>query len=87
MYFVCSEGLANVAKHSRATSGEITVAVQDGRLVVVEVVDDGVGGADQRGGTGLHGLTDRVEALGGRLAVVSPAGGGTRLTAEIPLGR
>ena len=48
MYFVCSEGLANVAKHSRATSGEITVAVQDGRLVVVEIVDDGVGGADQR---------------------------------------
>jgi signal transduction histidine kinase len=86
VYFVCSEGLANVAKHSRATSGEITVAVQDGRFVVVEVVDDGVGGADERIGTGLHGLRHRVEALGGLLAVTSSEGGGTRLTAEIPLG-
>lgn len=85
VYFVCSEGLANVAKHSRAASGAITVAVHDGQLVV-EVVDDGVGGADERRGTGLHGLTDRVEALGGRLGVVSSEGGGTRLTAEIPLG-
>ena len=62
----------------------ITVAVQDGRLVVVEVVDDGVGGAAEHRGTGLHGLTDRVEALGGQLAVVSSEGGGTRLTAESP---
>ena len=54
--------------------------------MVVEVVDDGVGGADKRRGTGLHGLIDRVEALGGRLAVASSEGGGTRLTAEIPLG-
>jgi len=86
VYFVCSEGLANIAKHSRATSAAITVTVQDGRLVVVEVVDDGVGGVDEHKGTGLHGLTDRVEALGGRLAVVSSEGGGTRLTTEIPLG-
>ena len=86
VYFVCSEGLANVAKHSRATSGEITVAVQDGRFVVVEVVDDGVGGADERIGTGLHGLRHRVEALGGLLVVMSSDGGGPRLTAEIPLG-
>jgi signal transduction histidine kinase len=86
VYFVCSEGLTNIAKHSRARSGEITVKVQDGRLVVVEVVDDGVGGVDEHRGTGLHGLADRVEALGGRLAVASSAGEGTRLTAEIPLG-
>jgi signal transduction histidine kinase len=85
VYFVCSEGLANVAKHSRAKSGAISITVQDGRLVVVEVVDDGVGGADEHRGTGLHGLKDRVEALGGRLAVASSAGEGTRLTAEIPL--
>jgi signal transduction histidine kinase len=84
VYFVCAEGLANIAKHSRAKSGEITVTVQDGRLVV-EVVDDGVGGADELSGTGLHGLTDRVEALGGLLVVMSSEGGGTRLTAEIPL--
>jgi signal transduction histidine kinase len=51
---------------------------------VVEVVDDGVGGADTRGGSGLRGLADRVEALGGRLRVWSPAGGGTRVQAEIP---
>jgi signal transduction histidine kinase len=52
----------------------------------VEVVDDGVGGADERTGTGLHGLRHRVEALGGLLVVTSAEGGGTRLTAEIPLG-
>ena len=78
--------MANVAKHSRAKSGMITVAVQDGRLVVVEVVDDGVGGAAEHRGTGLHGLTDRVEALGGQLAVVSSEGGGTRLPPKSPFG-
>ena len=52
----------------------------------MEVVDDGMGGADMRKGTGLRGLVDRVEALGGRLTVASSKGGGTRLTAEIPLG-
>ena len=57
----------------------------DGRLVV-EVVDDGVGGADTERGTGLRGLADRVESLGGRLRVWSPSGGGTRLRAELPCG-
>jgi signal transduction histidine kinase len=52
--------------------------------VVIEVVDDGVGGADADGGTGLRGLADRVEALEGRLRIWSPSGGGTRLRAEIP---
>jgi signal transduction histidine kinase len=83
-YFVCSEALANLAKHARASSAVIEVATEGGRLVV-EVADDGVGGADERRGTGLRGLTDRVEALGGRLTVSSSEGGGTRLTAELPL--
>jgi signal transduction histidine kinase len=84
-YFVCSEALSNLAKHARATSCALTVVTRDGRLEV-EVVDDGVGGADARKGTGLRGLADRVEALGGRLTVASSKGGGTRLTAKIPLG-
>jgi signal transduction histidine kinase len=54
--------------------------------VTVEVEDDGVGGADPACGTGLRGLADRIEALGGTLRVESPAGSGTRLTADIPLG-
>jgi signal transduction histidine kinase len=84
-YFVCSEALSNLAKHARATSCALTVVTRDGRLKV-EIVDDGVGGADARKGTGLRGLVDRVEALGGRLTIASSKGGGTRLTAEIPLG-
>jgi signal transduction histidine kinase len=82
-YYVVSESLANTAKHAHASSA--TVAVGRGRdHVVVEVVDDGIGGADTEGGTGLRGLADRVEALGGRLRVWTPTGGGTRVRAEIP---
>jgi signal transduction histidine kinase len=84
-YYVVSEGLANIGKHARATSISIDVACMDG-VVVIEVVDDGVGGADTELGSGLRGLADRVEALGGRLRVWSPAGGGTRLRAEMPCG-
>jgi signal transduction histidine kinase len=84
-YYVVSEGLANIGKHARATSVSIDVACID-RAVVIEVVDDGVGGADTELGSGLRGLADRVEALGGRLRVWSPAGGGTRLRAEMPCG-
>jgi signal transduction histidine kinase len=83
-YFVCSEGLANVAKYAGASRARVTVAAADGRLRV-EVSDDGRGGADPRGGSGLRGLADRVEALGGRLAIESPPGAGTRLVAELPL--
>jgi signal transduction histidine kinase len=83
VYYVVAESLTNVAKHARASSAAVEVRHADGRLVV-EVVDDGVGGADTRGGSGLRGLADRVEALGGRLRVWSPAGGGTRVEAEIP---
>jgi signal transduction histidine kinase len=84
IWFVCSEALANVIKHSGATSVAISVGERAGRLLV-EVTDNGVGGAALAGGSGLAGLADRVEALGGTLALVSPPGGGTRLTVELPL--
>jgi signal transduction histidine kinase len=82
-YFVVSEALANVAKHARASEAVVSASC-DGRTVVIEVVDDGVGGADVARGSGLRGLRDRVEALGGRLAVSRARAGGTRLRAEIP---
>jgi signal transduction histidine kinase len=82
-YYVVSESLANVGKHAHAASATVDVARSNGQLVV-EVVDDGVGGADSERGTGLRGLADRVEALGGRLRVWTPHGGGTRVRAEIP---
>jgi signal transduction histidine kinase len=82
-YYVICEGLANVGKHARATRCSVDVERVDG-LLVVEVVDDGVGGADTEHGTGLRGLADRVEALGGRLRVWTPRGRGTRIRAEIP---
>jgi signal transduction histidine kinase len=83
-YFVVSEALTNVAKHSDASAVEVTVAAADGRLRL-SIGDDGAGGADLAGGSGLVGLRDRVEVLGGTLRVDSPAGGGTRLLAEIPI--
>lgn len=85
-YFVCSEALANVAKYASASRVRMSLTVSPGGGVVVEIEDDGVGGADPAAGTGLRGLSDRVETLGGTLRVLSPAGGGTRLTAVIPLG-
>jgi signal transduction histidine kinase len=84
-YYVVSESLANIAKHSHATSAGVAVARINGR-VVVEIVDDGVGGADPERGSGLRGLADRVEALGGALRVWTPPGEGTRVRAEIPCG-
>ncbi len=83
-WFVCSEALANVAKHASASSATISVRDRAGRLLI-DIGDDGVGGADLGAGSGLSGLADRVEALGGRLALDSPVGGGTRLSAELPL--
>jgi len=82
-YYLVSESLANVAKHAAASSATVEVSRADGQ-VVVEIVDDGVGGADSERGSGLRGLADRVESLGGRLRVWSPSGGGTRVKAEIP---
>ncbi len=83
-YYLVSEALANVAKHAQASVVRVLVERSDGRARV-EVADDGVGGADAGGGTGLRGLADRVEALGGRLAIDSPRGRGTILRAELPL--
>ena len=83
-YFVVSEALANVAKYARATHARVAVRRANGR-VTVEVADDGVGGADAAGGSGLRGLADRVAALDGTLSLDSPPGRGTRLHAEIPV--
>jgi signal transduction histidine kinase len=80
-YFVVSEGLANVAKYAHASRARVTLGMVSACLRVV-VVDDGGGGADLAGGTGLRGLADRVEALGGEVTVASPPGGGTRLVAQ-----
>jgi signal transduction histidine kinase len=82
-YYLVAEGLTNVAKYAEAQSASIDVARENGTLVV-EISDDGKGGADPQHGSGLRGLADRVEALDGRLRVWSPASGGTRLRAEIP---
>jgi signal transduction histidine kinase len=83
-YYVACEALTNAAKHAHAATITINARQHDGRLVV-EVGDDGVGGADPNG-SGLRGLADRVAALDGRLHVHSPPGQGTRVTAELPCG-
>jgi len=83
-YFICAEALTNSAKHAAASCVTAIVASHDGR-VFVEVGDDGIGGADALLGSGLRGLADRVETLGGTLHVESLPGRGTRLAAEIPL--
>ena len=77
------EALANVVKHARASRAAVSARRRNG-LLVVEIEDDGVGGARAATGSGLSGLADRVEALGGRLVVESPAGAGTRVVGEIP---
>ena len=82
-YFVCSEALANATKHSRARIISVRAAVAGGQLVV-EVCDDGAGGADPHG-SGLRGLADRVEALGGSLSIESESAAGTRLRARLPI--
>jgi signal transduction histidine kinase len=83
-YFVVSEALANVAKYAQATQATVAVRRANGS-VTVEVIDDGVGGADAAGGSGLRGLADRLAALDGTLALDSPAGRGTWLHARIPV--
>jgi signal transduction histidine kinase len=102
-YFCVSEALTNVAKHSRATSAQVTVGVGTridgltagatadssvgstaGGPLWIEIRDDGIGGANPGGGTGLHGLADRVRAIDGSLTVVSPTGGPTVLTINLP---
>jgi signal transduction histidine kinase len=83
-YYLVSEALANIAKHANASTAHIDIA-RWGQSMVVEVVDDGVGGADSTQGSGLRGLADRVEALDGTLTIESPAGAGTSIKARIPL--
>ena len=84
VYYVVAEALTNIAKYANAQSARVSVHGNDAGLTV-EVADDGVGGADRNLGSGLSGLADRVSALGGRLRVVSPAGGGTTVIAELPV--
>lgn len=83
-YFVCAEALANAGKYAHAGTAAIGLQRADGQLLV-SVVDDGAGGAAMDAGSGLVGLRDRVEALGGRLTVQSPPGHGTRIEAALPL--
>jgi signal transduction histidine kinase len=83
-YYVVSEALTNAAKHSDAAAAEVTVTVGDGSLRV-RVSDKGTGGADEAKGSGIVGLRDRVEALGGTMTLSSPAGAGTTLRAELPI--
>jgi signal transduction histidine kinase len=89
-YFVISEALANVIKHAGASEASVSVTAGDGAMTIA-VADDGRGGAGASGGaagaggSGLTGLADRVAAVGGTLSVESPAGGGTRLTAVLPI--
>ena len=86
VYYVAAEGLTNIAKYSHATAATLRFDANT-RNVVLSVRDNGAGGADPNRGTGLRGLTDRVEALGGTLELHSPPGQGTRLTANIPCER
>ena len=82
-YYVVVEALANAAKHSRASEVKIQIDQAADRLLV-EVLDDGMGGCDVRGGSGLLGLQDRVAAVSGSLTVYSPHGKGTRIRADLP---
>jgi signal transduction histidine kinase len=84
-YFIVSESLTNAAKHASAAAATVRIGRSNGSAVV-EVSDDGVGGADPTRGSGLRGLVDRLAALDGSLEVDSPAGGGTRVQARIPCG-
>ena len=84
IYYLVAEATTNVAKYAQATHATVAVERSNGSVTVV-VTDDGIGGAEPRSGTGLIGLADRIEALGGRFQIESPYGRGTRLSAEIPL--
>jgi signal transduction histidine kinase len=83
-YYLVSEALANAAKHARASAADVAVKI-DNEALCVHVRDDGAGGADPTKGSGIVGLRDRVEALGGRLVLASPPGEGTSMLAEFPL--
>ncbi len=82
-YFVVAEALTNVAKHANATHARVEVRRENGHAVI-DIRDDGVGGANPTGGSGLRGLGDRVGALDGALEITSPPGAGTLIQARIP---
>jgi signal transduction histidine kinase len=84
VYYIVAEALTNVAKHAQASNVVVAVEASDG-VVHVWVSDDGVGGADTSRGSGLLGLLDRVDSLGGTMLLTSPSGGGTALVVELPL--
>jgi signal transduction histidine kinase len=84
LYFVACEALANVGKYAQASAASLRLWRSE-RGVAIEIADNGIGGADRAGGSGLRGLEDRVEALDGLLVVTSPAGAGTVITAELPV--
>ena len=84
-YFVVAEALTNIAKHSGARNATVRLGQRDGRLRV-DVVDDGQGGAEPRGGSGLSGILRRVEALDGTFALTSPVGGPTTMSVSLPCG-
>jgi signal transduction histidine kinase len=83
-YYVAAESLTNAAKHAQASAARIVMSATD-QLAALEVFDDGRGGAHMSAGSGLRGLADRVQALGGRLDVRSPVAGGTAVRAQLPL--
>jgi signal transduction histidine kinase len=85
IYYTLAEALTNVAKYARASMVDVELRLEE-TTVRLSVHDDGIGGADLAGGSGLVGLRDRVEALGGRIKIVSPAGQGTTLLADLPVG-
>jgi signal transduction histidine kinase len=83
-YYAVSEALTNAAKHAKASGAEVDLQLQNSRLRL-SISDDGVGGADPARGSGILGLTDRVEALGGKVRLISPAGAGTSLVLDLPI--
>jgi signal transduction histidine kinase len=83
IYFTIAEALTNVVKHAHATRARVTIDSADG-VVTAEIADDGIGGADMAAGSGLRGLADRLEAIGGRLTISSPSGTGTLVRAHAP---
>jgi signal transduction histidine kinase len=85
VYYVVAETVTNIAKHAEAHNATVSVTLA-GNTARVVITDDGVGGADPSRGSGLRGLADRIEALDGGLRIESPAGGGTRIEAQIPCG-
>jgi signal transduction histidine kinase len=84
IYYVVAESLTNAAKHANATEARVEISTTNAE-VVVEISDNGSGGASMNGGSGLRGLADRIEALGGQIDVRSPSGGGTVVRATLPV--